>query len=318
MFRRNLSLESDTDRERAMDGAYKSCVLEVPRPGNYRVAVTIRAEDSAPLGGVMISAGRAGAIFQGEIPGETLERTVVVNMGDWISRELGRVCEDRSLTVAVAAGKAFVGRISVREISCPTVYIAETAEACAAPEGMQGEDVFQSGLGRILSACAGDRFSVSDHFQPGLTPEAFRREGHYAAISQYSRPGDLHFFRFGCMEEDMEEREAGERYRRQIVRYILEARERLVYPVLFVPSFGPGGAKRAALCARICREAGQVTGVPVIEPEDMPQGGRDARSMAQEIVKACSKYPGSGYRFLARCLADGFGLNANETQKKIS
>ena len=53
------------------------------------------------------------------------------------------------------------------------------------------------GWGQMLPAYLDARLSVSNHSHSGLTTDTFRKEGHYAVIEQYSRPGDYVFYQFG-------------------------------------------------------------------------------------------------------------------------
>ena len=193
----------------------------------------------------------------------------------------------------------------------------------------------------MLSAYLNDKIAVSNHSHSGLTTDSFRKEGHYAVIEQFRKPRDFYFFQFGHNDQKLEELKAKGGYKSNLTRYISECRNKGAYPVLITPIArntwkGNDGSYNDLLAeyAEVCLEIGKVTEVPVIDlhrlsmefikekgleaskpyffPNDYTHSNdygayKMAGFVAKEIVRVCEKYPEPGYRFLAKCVTEGFG-----------
>ena len=281
--------------------------VDVPRPGEYKVTVTLQAEQA--LGKIFIFIGSGNLVFLGNISAGSFSRTMTVNVGDRIPVGQSCICEDRALLITVAAPCSCLSSLSVKEAACPTIYIAGSTEVTKEEQGDARPPQTTGGWQRMFTAYTNEKIAVSDHSRPGLTPDSFRREGHYAAMGQYSRSGDFYFLQFAYGEAEND-------YCRQLIRYIIECRERLIYPVLFTPpvygkiSMGEASSVREKgadnACVWACREVGRRTETPVIELHRLIWKDCDAYTaagiVAREIARSCKSHPVRGYRFLADCL----------------
>jgi len=311
MFRRNFTFHQYPG---SCFTAGKPFMIEVPRPGKYKLTVTLKTE--TPLEKVAICTGSGNLSFIGDIPAGTFKHAAVVHAGNSIPESRNRVCQNRILAVTVTAQTDCLSRLSVSEISCPTIYIAgaadrigQTAKQLPSHEWKKPSIKWE----QILSAYTSQKIAVSDHSRLGLTTESFRKEGYYAAINEYSRPGDFYFFRFDPTGQSIKDWESGGNCRRQLARYIIECRERLTYPVLLTPTVCGNTEKSDnhtnplwEQYLEACREVGKLTDTPVIELHKLKAPLYDACLMAdfiaQEIARTCEEYSEKGYRFLAKCI----------------
>lgn len=294
--------------------ANKPFMAEVPRPGKYKITVTLKTD--TPLEKVSIYAGSDNLAFRGNLPTGVFKHTTIVNVGSSIPDGCDRVCQDRVIPVTVTAEADCLSSLSVSEISCPTIYIAgSTGEISQseAPSPSHMSDIARFKWGQMLTAYTDHKIAVSDHSRSGLTTESFRKEGHYAVINEYSRPGDFYFFHFDPTGQSIKDWTSGGNCRRQLARYIIECRERLAYPVLLTPAVGYCREKEDNYtgqlwmqCLEAYREISKLTATPVIELHKLNVTSCDAYaiagSVAQEIARTCGTYTERGYRFLAKCI----------------
>ena len=287
-------------------------MAEVPRPGKYKITVTLKTD--IPLEKVSVYAGSDNLAFMGSLPAGVLKHTAIVNVGSSIPDGWDRICQDRVIPVTVTAEADCLSSLSVSEIICPTIYIAgSTGEIshseAQSPSHMSDTSHFK--WGQMLTAYTDHKIAVSDHSRSGLTTESFRKEGHYAAINEYSRPGDFYFFQFDPTGQSIEDWTSGGNCRRQLARYIIECRERLAYPVLLTPAVRYSREKGNDYigqlwkqCLEAYREISQLTATPVIELHKLDVTSCDAYVtaglVAQEIARICETYTERGYRFLAK------------------
>ncbi len=343
--------------------------LDVPCQGNYKVTVEIRSK--RPMRDVLIFTGRRHLGYRGDVPGEGSSNesgpegglhaqgteygredgtdigkgfscTMMANVCDIVPRGHTEVYEDRTLDITVVADRPVISAIAVEEAECPTVFIAgdstvtdQSADYPYAPGSSY------SGWGQMISAYLEGNIAVSNHAHSGLTTQSFREEGHYGIVERYIRPGDYYFCQFGHNDQKLESLKAEEGYRRNLVRYIRECRERGAFPVLVTPLArntwkGSDGSYNDLLeeYAAVCVSIGHQEDVPVLDlhkrsmdfiremgleaskacffPGDYTHsndygGYFMAGLVAQEIREVCGRRKEAEYRFLADCVTDGFG-----------
>lgn len=314
--------------------------MDVPRQGNYKVTVTIRTEE--PMKDVLIFTGRRRLGFRGDIPAGTFTHTMMVNVCDIVPRGQTRIFTDKTLDITVVADRPRFSEIAVAEMVCPTIYIAgDSTVTDQSADYPYAPGTSYSGWGQMLSAYMNDKIAVSNHAHSGLTTDSFRKEGHYAVIDQYSKPRDFFFFQFGHNDQKLEELKARGGYQSNLMRYFTECRDKGAYPVLVTPIArntwkGNDGTYNDLLedYAQACKEIGRRMEVPVLDlhqlsmdfvvekglenakpyffPNDYTHSNdygayKMAGFVAAEIVRVCANHPEPGYRFLAKCVTQGFG-----------
>lgn len=315
--------------------------VDVPRQGNYKVTITIRTEE--PMRDVQIFTGRRRLGFFGNIPGNTeFRHTMTVNVCDIVPRGQTRIYTDKSLDITVVADKPKISGITIVETVCPVIYIAgDSTVTDQSAEYPYAPGTSYAGWGQMLSAYLDENIAVSNHAHSGLTTDSFRREGHYAVIDQYSRPGDFLFYQFGHNDQKLQELKAEGGYRMNLLRYIGECRDKGAYPVIVTPIArnswkGNDGSYNDLLWeyAETCREIGRAAEVPVLDlhklsREFIVKKGLEASKayffpndfthsndygayymagfVAKEIVRVCGSHNEPRYRFLAKCVTEGFG-----------
>lgn len=315
--------------------------LDVPRQGNYRVTVSIRADE--PMKNVVIFTGRRRLGFLGDIPGDTVfTRTMTVNVCDIVPRGKKDCYTDKTLDITVVADRPKISAVAVEEVDCPTVYIAGdstvTDQSAAYP---YTPGTSYSGWGQMISGYFNESVPVSNHAHSGLTTASFRKEGHYAIVEKYSRQGDYCFFQFAHNDQKLDSLKAQGGYRSNLERYVNESRERGVYPLIVTPIArntwkGNDGTYNDLLeeYAAVCIQIGQEMGVPVIDLHQLSMdfikknGCEASKSLffpgdythsndygayfmagfvAGEIVRVCKDAKEPAYRRLAESVTKGFG-----------
>lgn len=319
MYHRNFLFQQYPD---SCYTAGKPYTVEVPRPGKYKVVVTLKA-DSA-LDKVSIYVGAGNLAFSGKVPAGSSKQAAVVHVGNHIPEGQEYVCQDRTVAVTVLAETDCLSGLYISEISCPTIYIACSSSAASSQDADECSKIGivssipapgnpESRWKQMLSALANHKIAVSDYSRPGLTTDTFRKKGLYAAITEYSRPGDFCLFQFDPTGQALADWESDGICRRQLARYIIECRDRFLYPILLTPAAChdssssddfPGQLRRQ--CLEAYREIGKLTATPVIELHKLHVTPCDANVtagfVAQEIARICGGFPGRGYRFLAECM----------------
>lgn len=315
--------------------------IDVPRQGNYRVTVAIYA--SQPLQDVLIYTGRRRLGYHGDIPAGTFTHTMIVNVCDIVPRGHTEMFPDKTLDITVVADKPRISGITVEEAECPTVYIAgDSTVTDQSADYPYAPGTSYSGWGQMISAYFNDRIAVSNHAHSGLTTDSFRKEGHYAIVERYVKPGDFVFYQFAHNDQKLDELKARGGYSANLTRYITECRDKGAYPVLVTPLArntwkGNDGSYNDLLAeyAEVCKEIGEAMEVPVLDlhrlsmefvvehglegskpyyfPNDYTHSNDYgayymAGLVAQEITRACAGHGEPGYRFLAECVTDGFGF----------
>ncbi len=314
--------------------------IDVPRQGNYKITLTINTD--TPMKDVIIFTGRRRLGFRGDIPAGKFVCTMVANVCDIVPRGQTRVFTDKTLDITIVADKPRISELSIVEIACPTIYIAgDSTVTDQSADYPYAPGTCYSGWGQMLSAYLDDKIAVSNHAHSGLTTDSFRKEGHYAIIEQYCRPRDFFFFQFGHNDQKLEDLKARGGYKTNLMRYISECRNRGGYPILVTPIArntwkGNDGSYNDLLeeYAEACHEIGRVAEIPVLDlhklsmefilekgleaskpyffPNDYTHSNdygayKMAGFVADEIVRVCAEHSEPGYRFLAKCVTEGFG-----------
>lgn len=315
--------------------------VDVPRQGNYKVKITIRTVE--PMKNVLIFTGRRRLGFLGDIPGNTVfTHTMMVNVCDIVPRGQTRIYIDKTLDVTVVADKPRISGINIVETVCPTIYIAgDSTVTDQSADYPYAPGTSYSGWGQMITAYFDENIAVSNHAHSGLTTDSFRKEGHYAVIDQYSKPRDFFLYQFGHNDQKLEDLKARGGYQTNLLRYISECRDKGAYPVIVTPIArntwkGNDGTYNDLLAeyAESCKEVGRLADVPVIDLHQrsmdfVVKNGLEASKayffpndythnndygaylmaglVAREIVRVCGSHQEPGYRFLAKCVTEGFG-----------
>lgn len=315
--------------------------VDVPRQGNYKVKITIRTVE--PMKNVLIFTGRRRLGFLGDIPGNTVfTHTMMVNVCDIVPRGQTRIYIDKTLDITVVADKPRISGINIVETICPTIYIAgDSTVTDQSADYPYAPGTSYSGWGQMITAYFDENIAVSNHAHSGLTTDSFRKEGHYAVIDQYSKPRDFFFYQFGHNDQKLEDLKARGGYQTNLLRYISECRDKGAYPVIVTPIArntwkGNDGTYNDLLAeyAESCKEVGRLADVPVLDLHQrsmdfVVKNGLEASKayffpndythnndygaylmaglVAQEIIRVCGSHQDQGYRFLAKCVTDGFG-----------
>lgn len=172
--------------------------VDVPRQGNYRITLTIRSEEE--MGEILIFTGRRRLAFHGTVGAGEFTYTMITNVCDIVPVGYSRIFADKTVDIAVLADRPRISALTVEEVNGPTVYLAGDSTVTDQPgDYPYYPGTCYCGWGQMLPAYFDTRVAVSNHSHSGLTTDSFRKEGHYAVISQYSKPGDYVFSSSGIM-----------------------------------------------------------------------------------------------------------------------
>lgn len=316
--------------------------MQVPRQGNYLVTITICPGED--MRDILIFAGRRRLAAKKDYlkANQIYRQTILVNICDIVPRGKTRIYNDKTLDIAVVADYPCISSLEIREVSCPTIYIAgDSTVTDQSADYPYSPGTSYAGWGQMLTAFLSPQIGVSNHSHSGLTTESFRREGHYAVIDQYSRQKDYFFFQFGHNDQKLTELKAREGYLNNLAVYIGECREIGAFPLIVTPVArnswkGNDGSYNDLLSeyAQACVEIGQEMDVPVIElhkksMEFIQKSGLEnakkyfypgdfthnndygaylmAEFVAEEIIRVCSQHSMAAYRQLAAFVTEGFG-----------
>ena len=255
--------------QRRIPLVFKCCV---PKQGNYLVKIKICP--TKDMEDVLIFTGRRNLRFHGSIPaGKEFELSCVVNVCDIVPRGKEQVYNHRSVDIAIVAERPEISGLSVVSTKCPTIYIAGDSTVTDQPaEYPYAPGTSYCGWGQMFPAYVKGIYGISNHAHSGLTTDSFRREGHYSVIEQYAAPGDFYFFQFGHNDQKLQELKAKGGYRKNLMTYIADCRNRGGYPVLVTPVArnswkGNDGTYNDLLeeYADACIEVGKATGTPVAD-----------------------------------------------------
>ncbi len=315
---------------------------DVPRQGNYRVTVTVQA----PAGGMenmLLFSGRRRLAYKGSLAaGESFTGTFLTNVCDIIPRGKECIYEDKSIDVAIIADALRITRMQIEEVNCPTLYIAgDSTLTDQNTDYPYFPEASYAGWGQMLGAFLDNDIVVSNHAHSGLTTESFRKEGHYAIVRQYCKPGDFLLIQFGHNDQKLDSLKAAEGYRENLLRYINECRDNRMHPLMVTPVArnswrGNDGSYNDLLkeYADCCLALGREMDVPVIDlhqrsmefvtalgleaakrfyyPGDFTHSNdygayQMARFVTEEILRVCRNHPVNAYAWLADHVTEGFG-----------
>lgn len=315
--------------------------IDVPKQGNYKVTVVIQA--AQPIEEILIFTGRRRLAYKGKIAaGCTLRQEMTVNVCDIIPRGKEEVYIDRSLDVTIVADKPRITEIQAEELECPTIYIAgDSTVTDQSGEYPYAPGTCYCGWGQMLTAFLDGKTAVSNHAHSGLTTETFRSEGHYEIIEKYIKKGDFFFLQFGHNDQKHQHLQAQTGYKKNLIRYVQEVRQKGAFPILVTPLArntwkGTDGTYLDLLKehAEVCVAVGREYGVPILDlhkksmkfiqglgmerakvyfyPNDYTHtndygGYRMAQFVAEEIQKVCGTDTKTYYGFLGSAICGGFG-----------
>jgi lysophospholipase L1-like esterase len=246
----------------------------VPAAGNYKVIVTITAEDK-PLNNMMLFTGRRHLVLRNKniSAGETFTFETIVNVCDFIPRSKEVPFTDNSVCITILGDTPKISAITIEEIAVPTIYIAGdstlTDQTGAYP---YVPECCYCGWAQFLPFFLNNKAAVSNHAHSGLTTETFRKEGHHSIIKKIINPGDYFLLQFGHNDQKLSHLTSNGGYRDNVLAYIDEIREKGAIPVLVTPLCrnswkGSDGTYNDLLeeYAKIIIEIGKEKNVPVID-----------------------------------------------------
>lgn len=241
---------------------------DVVKQGNYRVEIDAINDGSQAI----IFLERRRLYYIGAFNGAK-HFSFTVNVCDIIPEHTEKLYTDKDLDITWIGSGLKVTDIEIKEISCPTIFIAGDSTVTDQPANYPySPGTSYSGWGQMLSAYLNDTVSVSNHAHSGLTTESFRKEGHYSIIESYIKPGDYFFMQFGHNDQKLEHLRENTGYRENIVRYIKEIRSKGAFPVIVTSLsrntwFKEGESYNDLLKAYAleCEKIGEEYDVPVLD-----------------------------------------------------
>ena len=270
-------------------------IWDVPKEGNYQVRIVLHAADGAD---VLLFLGRRRLAWRGFLSKEAdkgsmhflgegkWEGVFVTNICPIIPRTFTDPMEDLTLDVTLCGRGVSLLEVEVTEWAGRTVYIAgdsTVTDQSADYPYLPGRSY--CGWGQMLSAFLGRQMAVSNHAHSGLTTESFRSEGHYQILLERITEGDICLLQFAHNDQKLMHLMAEGGYRRNLIRYIEELREKGAIPVLVTPLArnswrGDGDYNDLlepyeAACMRIAEEY-QVPVLPL-------------HQKSMELIKACGR-----------------------------
>ena len=255
----------------------------VSRPvpeGNYRVTVTVGDPDRSANTTIRAELRRLMAGPVQTARGQRVVLRFVVNVraptlpGGGLVRLKPRektreiLDWDDRLTLEWDGPSAAVTAVAVEAApALPTVYLAGDSTVCDQPD-----EPFAS-WGQMITRFFGPGVAIANHAESGESLRSFIAEGRLAKLDSLMRPGDYLFIEFG--HNDQKERGPGvgafTSYRRDLERFVADARAHGATPVLLTPvsrrTFGPGGRIRNSLgdFPAAVRQAARETQAPLID-----------------------------------------------------
>jgi len=202
--------------------------VSVEHQGNYRVEMEVENDGSD----AQIFLERRRMYYIGDFTG-VQKFSFTANVCDIIPEGKDRIYADTDLDIAWVGDGITVHSIEIKEVTCPTIYIAGDSTVTDQPSDYPySPGATYCGWGQMLPAFLNEKVAVSNHAHSGLTTETFRKEGHYSIISQYIKPGDYFFIQFGHNDQKHDELAEDTGYRENLTRYINEIRAQSAFPVI--------------------------------------------------------------------------------------
>ena len=234
-----------------------SFLADVGSLGTYWLTVELEAKEAEDE--VLVFGARRQLVFKGSIPAH-VSRTFSfpVTLTDFIPGDTKERYTCRSVSVTVISRSVGFKKITIKKWQGNTIFLAgdsTVTDQCATTPYHPGTSY--GGWGQMLSAFLGGIKAVSNHAHSGLTTESFRTEGHFGIMIESVRSGDICLFQFGHNDQKLKHLKADEGYRRNLIKYIREVRQKGALPVLITPLArnswnGKEGSYRDLL-KRVCR-----------------------------------------------------------------
>lgn len=277
-FRGAISIEQDSHGchvfpEKAEGGTLPLAFrADIKSSGKYLLTVTLYSPEDREE--VLLFAGRRQLVFRGSLRGgEEWTGSFPIHVCDIIPRGETVRHELRSVSVTVIGASVRLVSLKTEPWKGRTLFIAGdstvTDQSAVYP---YAPEVSYGGWGQMLPAFLKGDAAVSNHAHSGLTTESFREEGHYEILAEAIGPGDLCLFQFGHNDQKLKHLTAEGGYRRNLVRYIEEIREKGAVPLLVTPlarnSWKGNDGTYNDLLAEYAKEVlgiGEAMAVPVLD-----------------------------------------------------
>ena len=226
----------------------------VPRYGVYRLTLTVRAENGAIQDMSLFSGRRQVISRQVQIPAGTCwEKSWYAVSAPYIPAFSAKPDTEAALYVSVTGAHAGLSSLTVEPADVPVLWVAGDSTLT------DQNALFPYYGARSCGGCAQaiaryfDGVAVCNYAHSGMTTNCFRDDGHWALIQQHARPGDVVLFQFGHNDQKRRNLAAFGGYSTNLRRYIREARELQLTPIIASPisriPFEDRGAPRSLLAA---------------------------------------------------------------------
>lgn len=277
-----------------MSGIPMTFISDVPEEGNYRVTVTLYAQNETDPAFIFL--GRRRLAFIGRM-GENskVSYTFITNVCPVIPRGYTEEMVDLTIDLTVLGDGLHLQSVEIEPVDCQTIYIAgDSTVTDQSADYPYDPSHSYCGWGQMLSAYTGLSGAVSNHSHSGLTTESFRSEGHYRILMERIRKGDICLIQFGHNDQKLSHLTAEGGYRTNLIQYIEEIRDKGAKPVLVTPLArntwkGNDGTYNDLLkdYAATCITLGREYEVPVI----------DLHSRSMELVKRLGREQVKAYYY---------------------
>ncbi len=254
------------DADRLIPLCYK---MDVPCMGNYNVRLKLFGS-----GEILVFAGSRRLVYRKiiETP-QMISIGFILNVCEIIPRGKTSLYENKSVDIAVLGRNVRLSEITVRQISCPTIYIAgDSTVTDQSAEYPYSPGTSYAGWGQMLGMYLTEDIAVSNQAHSGLTVESFRTEGHYAIVQAHMKPGDYLLMQFGHNDQKLMHLKAKGGYRDGLAAYIEETFAKDAHPIIVTPLArnswkADDGTYNDLLeeYADVCIEIGRQYDIPVID-----------------------------------------------------
>ncbi|HCL01083.1 MAG TPA: hypothetical protein DHW61_01440 [Lachnoclostridium phytofermentans] len=248
--------------------------LDIEGEDNYLITLKLKAGDRG-VKSLTLFGGRRHLHFHNYMLAskEELTYSFLVNVSDIIPRNYTEVHTDRSVDFAIIGDGVRISEVHIQSVESKTIFLAGDSTVTDQPSGYPYEPgACYCGWGQALSAYLSTEVAISNHAHSGLTTESFRNEGHYDILTRLAKPGDIVLFQFGHNDQKLSHLKAEEGYRNNLIRYIMECREKDVYPVLISPlsrnTWREDGTQYVDLLVeydKVCKQIGEEYDIPIID-----------------------------------------------------